>query len=278
MPLEYSDRAIIGLSEFFAAFNEKKIFVEDECGRLVHERIINEIIGKGRVHRVFALNGRDLVLNHWRQNRNDKKTIYIIDGDLDLFLGDRLMSENLFTLEKYCIENYLLSKEYLRKAAEDFIANIDDVDKFVDSIYSEVEIIEKEFLGIYVLYALSHKLKCGEKTVKDGVFRFYKDNKYSKSIMQSRKKELIRTIIGKIGLDDYRREKLEIITLVKNHGDPSSLISAKSIYFPVIHRRMTQGTSFSGKIEVLVKICSRYFSSQQAGEYGAFLLRHFPPD
>lgn len=267
---------MIGYSALYAPFNEKSIFIEDEAGRLVHERIIKKIIGDGRVTRIFPLNGRDNVLAEWRKNRNDRRNIYVIDGDLGILYGTRLRSGNLYTLDAYCIENYLFNREVVSQVMEDYLKDHRSVDQCVDEAFSAVLGDADAFLNLYILYAVCHFRSCNETTVKEGGLRFLENYKVSRKRLRGRQRHLLGVIWARIGRERYLEEKRQIRALLKEASDPISFISGKSCLFPLLHKILEKRFGYVGGLELFVRQCSRYFRADHAPEFAEFLLSHFP--
>lgn len=276
MPLSYSSKATIALAEFYSHFNEKKIFVEDEGGRLIHERIIAAIIGSGRIVRVFPLNGRDPILNDWQNNKNDKNKIYIIDGDMEVIYPSIKPKDNLFILDRYCIENFIFDEFYVRKVLEDYVRDHDALEQALTDTFSEINLELPHFVGLFVLYALCQRHSCGIQTVKEGALRFFSEGKISRRIIFCRKRELLKIITKKIGLKRYKAEKKFIIENIKTVESPYYTVSAKDFLFPILHKIAVSKYGYVGKRETFIKMCSRYFKPEAEGAYEAFLLKHFP--
>jgi hypothetical protein len=278
MPLEYSPRAMIGYSELYARFNEKSIFVEDEAGRIVHERIVSKIIGGGRISRVFPLNGREFVLEEWRKNKENKNNIYIIDGDLDLLYGVSRQDSNLHTLESYCVENFLFRSDNVSSVIEDYVKDHNGLPDRISVLFNEILRHKEHVLGLFVLYAICHRRKCNSKNVKEGGLRFFKDGRLSSELINNRKRHFIKLIIAEIGRPAYWSDKQQIKDIIKKRSELTDFLSAKSFLFPVLHKILEKEFSFVGSVSLLVKQCSRYFSPEHAKSYTVFLRSHFPED
>ncbi len=102
---------LAALDVFYIDFNEVNFFVEDIDQENLYEIILRRIFPQKRITRVFPLGGKQEVLKHLNNQISSgdiSKSIYIVDKDLDDLLGSKEHHDNLFYLDRYCIENYFL--------------------------------------------------------------------------------------------------------------------------------------------------------------------------
>lgn len=94
-----------------------EVYVEDIGSEVFYTVLLGRLISdKFKIRRVFALGGKDAVLQACKESQSTKKmsmpTIYIVDGDMDFVIGkESKMLNNLFVLNAYCIENYLIDEQ-----------------------------------------------------------------------------------------------------------------------------------------------------------------------
>jgi len=106
----FSDVYLQGQDILFDQFNEVNFYVEDTDLEQLYFQILKKIFPTIRIEKIFPLNGKKNVIDGAKENRNDKKRIYIVDKDFD-DLHERIESiDNLFYLDRYCIENYLFEE------------------------------------------------------------------------------------------------------------------------------------------------------------------------
>ena len=163
-PLERSASANYAKHIFYHHINDISIFIEDteQVVSKVFLTLLQPHLGNIRLEKIFPLGGRTAVIEKAKQETN-KKNIFIVDGDLYLLCGEyRPLPDNVIRLEKYSIENYL-------------ITDIDTIYSYVDSnitSHDKPSIIDKldieswlnqqaEFEELYYLFALSHKCQSG---------------------------------------------------------------------------------------------------------------------
>lgn len=93
---------------FYVQFNDVFFYIEDEDQENLFFCILKNLFPKIRIEKIFPLGGKDNVIKESRNNIGNNQKVYIVDKDFDDILGRIEESPNLFYLERYSIENYLL--------------------------------------------------------------------------------------------------------------------------------------------------------------------------
>jgi hypothetical protein len=151
-------------SVLFEEFNDIDIYVEDSA--LGYKKIYKELLNKVfknqlKIEHIIPIGNRDEVIKECENNqeKTGRKRVYIVDGDLYILSVEPVIPKNgLFTLPRYCIENYLISKTALVKVLyEDDptleTSEIEDQIKFDDWLNQN----EKQLVKLFILYALCKK-------------------------------------------------------------------------------------------------------------------------
>lgn len=247
MFLERKIRAKDAKSVFFEDVNDIDIFVEDTKAGYdkVHKNILSRVLkGRYNVDKVFPIGKRDEVTKHYEENIKliKRPTIYIIDGDLYLLIGDKYKSQRgLFVLPFYCVENMLTQPEafYELLDEEDESKNIDDLIRDFD--YQEWVNTNREILfKLFIEYAISFKLNREEPTVSLGVKDLKMDGKgnLSEIKVNLRISEIKKNVILAAGEENYLKTKNEIIEKFnrENFGI-LDIISGKDYIYPLLKIR-----------------------------------------
>lgn len=103
-----SDAFLKGIDIFYSQFNDVNFYIEDEDQENFYYEILKKLFPKVKLGKIFPLRGKDNVLEKSSQHIGDKKKVFIVDKDFDDLLGKKVARPNLFYLERYSIENYLL--------------------------------------------------------------------------------------------------------------------------------------------------------------------------
>ena len=174
--LERGSAAKSALSVFYENFNDVDIYVEDTAEG--YDKIFSRLLGRAldgqiSIDRVFPLGDRDKVASAARaslEQASERTSIYIVDGDLYLLCGElQELPTNLIVLPRYCIENFLFSKEAI-------IELLDEEDISKDKAALEHHFAYEEWIAsadqtlrpLFVIFSVSHYFDSGIKTVGNG--------------------------------------------------------------------------------------------------------------
>jgi hypothetical protein len=104
------DSGLAARDIFYSHFNTVHFYIEDEEEENLYVEILRRLFEKIQITQIFPLRGKGNVLAHARDPvnaTNAHRSIYILDKDFDDLLGHLYAKENVFYLERYCIENFL---------------------------------------------------------------------------------------------------------------------------------------------------------------------------
>lgn len=88
-------------------------YVEDEDQENLYFEILRKLFPKVEISKIFPLGGKVNVLAHSCDPANKtlgKVCVYIVDKDFDDLLGHVVRKENVFYLDRYCVENFLFEE------------------------------------------------------------------------------------------------------------------------------------------------------------------------
>ena len=112
LPTRSAD-GLAALDVFYSEFNEINFYVEDADQENLYEVILRRLFPGVKVDRIFPLGGKDAVLRHASSSANENLPAfraYILDKDFDDLLEKKVTRPNVFYLDRFCIENYLLDE------------------------------------------------------------------------------------------------------------------------------------------------------------------------
>ena len=116
-----------------------------------------------KFEKIFPLNGKTNVKNAAIENLGNKKKVYITDLDFDHIIGTVENLDNLFYLNKYSIENHLISKTAIYEAIRtkdpklkdheidalfDYNLLLEDATNCLKELASSFVIIQRHGLGL----------------------------------------------------------------------------------------------------------------------------------
>jgi len=108
---ELTDSFLAGQDILYSQFNDVEFYVEDTRQEHFYFNILKKIFPDLQFEKIFPLNGKKNVKDAAKLTVGSKKKIYIVDLDFDSILGLKENVANLFYLEKYSVENHLVSKK-----------------------------------------------------------------------------------------------------------------------------------------------------------------------
>ena len=102
------------LDIFYFEFNEVNFYVEDDEQENLYDMLFSRIFPHLNIYRIFPLGGKLSVLAHAKDPENsipEKKSVYVVDGDFDEIFQKQPAPNNVFYLDRYCIENFLADED-----------------------------------------------------------------------------------------------------------------------------------------------------------------------
>lgn len=104
-----------GQDLLYTQFNDVDFYVEDIEQENLYYLTLRKIFPTIKLAKIFPLNGKPNVINAAKSTVLKKRKVYLLDNDFDDLLGKQEIIPNLFYLEKYSIENYLLEEEAIQE-------------------------------------------------------------------------------------------------------------------------------------------------------------------
>lgn len=176
----------MGQDIVWSQFNEVNFYVEDIEQENFYFEILKKLFPKIKFERIFPLGGKPNIFTDAALNAGDKKKVYIVDLDFDEILNKKNLFQNIFYLEKYSIENYLIDKEAIKKIIIEERPKVkgNEIDALFDinSFYDECHALFPELISYY-LTIQKHEL--GIENVKCDTARFCNFNTNPASLKSS---------------------------------------------------------------------------------------------
>lgn len=259
--IKYSPRAAraIGLLKTF--YNDIEIFVEDKASPNMHLLICRRILGDGvRLSSVNPLGGRAAVVEACRldQENSARKRLYVIDGDLDLLMGQpKPRLAHLYRLRTYCVENLLFGQSAVEAVCLQSSPTLQPMQiRSVLDFTNWTVSLAKGLVPLFKAYAMIHAIDPTIKTVGTKVHRLCLQQANRISLHRpkifSHIRSLLRqlNIVGRRALLRHYRSRVEACC---SGGSPSDLrfVSGRDFLFPLLYHRLTAEFGFRGTMEQL---------------------------
>jgi len=159
----YPSRAAPALGHLKRHKNDIAIFVEDVSAPNMWVKLIRRFLPTNvNFTSVTPLRGREGVIEACRadQTSDDWKRLYIIDADFDIIQGKSKPSLfNLYRLQRYCVENYLLQEDAIIDTLTTFNADISERDAEIRvDLDSWIRRNDYAFKALFVAYSVAEEL------------------------------------------------------------------------------------------------------------------------
>lgn len=250
-------------SIFFRYRNEIDIYTEDKnSDKQFYVTLLNRLLSNSiLIKDVTPLGSKSEVINICKNDKTtERKKIYIIDGDLDLITDSNVKDiDNLYVLDAYCIENFLIEENgiihliYLQIADQDksIIKNKLNFQTWFSSFSNDL-------IELFLHFAFLKKIDAGP--IIQNIHYFFLDNKRTITLdipklhsYISEQKELIIKEITKNGSLDPQDEYNEYMNYLKCQWKPNietalNIISGKDYLLPLVQVKIRHVTGKSGFI------------------------------
>lgn len=236
--LELSDEPKRLVSTFLAYRNDIDIYTEDELKdkefyKVLFSRLLENKIN---INDITPLGGRKNVITRCENEPdNGRKKIFIIDGDVTIIHGKNIPElKNLFVLDAYCIENFVIDKEsvlnfiYLNCASKPKV-EIENELKFENwlGIYSNKLVELFIHFGIIDFYGGKFKLFNAHK--------FHPNESYSEEIVEEEIEKLKSEILLLTTKANYETKYEELRNQWTNCvSSLMTIVSGKDYLIPIL--------------------------------------------
>jgi len=142
-------------------FNDVDFYFEDKDQQELYFSIMKKLFGNVIVfEKVFITCGKDKAYELAKRYKNNKRKLFIVDKDFDDLLRTKKRGiENLFYLERYCLENFLIERDALLWTIlfQKPQSNRNEIALQYDEIFNEVA-QELQLLSCYFFIAKKYKI------------------------------------------------------------------------------------------------------------------------
>lgn len=138
---ELTDSFLAGQDILYKQFNDIEFYVEDFEQEHFYFNILKKLFPDILFEKIFPLNGKKNVVDTSKLSTNNKDKIYIVDLDFDGILEIKEPNNNLFYLDKYSIENHLISKNAIYELIREKDAKLKDSD--IDLLFNYDDLLKE---------------------------------------------------------------------------------------------------------------------------------------
>jgi len=245
-----------------------EIYVEDSNSEAFYLELFNRMMVDGQqIKKIVPLHGRDHVLKNCSEYDGESPALFLIDGDLNLLLGEREQGYlNLFQLNAYCIENYLFCCKAARELIVEGSGTVKREDALPDHEWNNYfDPIHPELKQLFIVFAAARKAKPSLKTVSNGLSSIVTQHTRAAGPVIDMgkiiklKSDISDECIKEVGEQDWNLLIQEITELSKDLRS-MDVVSGKDYLLPLltffIRSKVTGSTSIPSLMFRLAKYCS----------------------
>lgn len=248
--MERSLTAKSAKSVFYEEFNDIDIYIEDTAQG--YDKIFEEIFSRVfhdtyKISKVFPLGSRETVIKEHSKanNKFNRPTLYIVDGDLPLIHDEKALKPGLYSLPLYCIENILIDKESIHK-----ILNEEDPTTLRSKLIELFDFDEWEskniphLVDLFIDYGICSKEHPEFQTVAYEIKNLVSSNSgtVDNTKLSARKEQVINAIKERICAEKYAEQRNKIEARILNNN-PIVYISGKDYLMPLLLMRLRKVTN-----------------------------------
>lgn len=239
---KYSARTVQGLGVLKASYHSLVVYVEDGAGRQMWRFLLEAYAPNiaWELNNIIPLNGRSAVLEACKKekeniNNKNSKNLYIIDADFDFLLENKKPRiKNLYRINRYCVENYVVSQYGIDHCRFVFAAKCIEKPMDVDKWMADNE---SSLRSLFVCYAVAYDLSFnGMSTVRCDIHGMLcDDGNYCFKKVFRRTFHLYRLMVGKFESPTVRKS-FDRIKEKSQHLTIHEMCSAKNYIIPALNK------------------------------------------
>lgn len=229
------------IAKLFMGAQDIDVFVEDQDDEQFYLQLIrNATKGELNIKRVVGLGGSKEVINAAKEYAEERKALFLIDGDLPFVRGEPQPDvPRLFRLSCYCVENLLIaSRPALKICAEESMCDLEEMSQrfnFIDWRERMAALIP-----LFARFAVISEMSPETPTVGEGFVAVSENDKNGLPALSVGK---IDSFIAKLDSDIFRilgddagAQKIsEALDRLGSLDDPLRSVSAKHFLLPLLH-------------------------------------------
>ena len=218
--------------------------MEDTAGRNLWIKLLRHYLPKDvKLENVNVLGSRHRVLNACSldQQRDNRRKLYFVDGDLDLLRGVRKPRlKYLYRLRSYCVENYVVNENSFVSAITTLNIKIDyHTAREELDLFGWIERNGAALYSLFICYAVSYELKNEQQTVGYSVHKLLRWNNTDLDFCEKRVAIRVISLYRGIRLDFSSDEVRTVYERIKANAERLGVwrfASAKDYLVPQLYR------------------------------------------
>lgn len=162
-----------GQDILYSQFNNINFYVEDTEQENFYFVILKKLFPSVVFEKIFPLGGKNNVFDEAGLNIHNNKKVFIVDLDFDQILNQKKSQSNIFYLDRYSIENYLIEIDAIKEIIKEERPKLKDTDiNTVFDLNSFMNESKNLFSDLIKYYLVIQKHSLGIENVDQDTARF----------------------------------------------------------------------------------------------------------
>lgn len=252
--LERTEAAKYAMAVFHENYNDFDIYIEDTAPgyQKIFASLLNRAMGSNvTIERVFPLGSRNTVIETAARELMGevarRPAVYLVDGDLYLLAGEiQDLPNNVVVLPRYCVENFLIEENALALIMDDEVP-ADTIEKLRNQFdyHGWLSRAETPLRELFIVFAISHKLKSGIQTVCRGYASICADEtgEIDQDKVWAICSEITEQLTAQFGENNVSQARGEVESAInRSKCFVSTYVSAKDYSLPLLLTRLRSVT------------------------------------
>lgn len=246
--IKWPSRAKSAIRKLFEPLQDIDIYIEDSNDEAFYKTLFGAIVKeKVKIARVFALGGREAVLNAAKvHDHSQRRALFVIDGDLEWVCGiEKPNIVGLHRHEAYCIENFLICEKALSYILSQEIV-VTEIDAHKMLMFKDwVASVQEPLLNLFAAFATVKIFAPDEKTVSNGIGVLLTKKSNKKTTLDENKVEIalskaLSVVESEIGKRKAQTTYNKILNRIKKLKNPLDAVSGKDYLLPLLDFRLQE--------------------------------------
>lgn len=250
MGLEYNFDEKQLVSVFHQYRNDINIYTEDcDKDKSFYQQLLGRLMDNTdcQIADIFPIGDCDSVEKASKESP-DERGFYLMDGDIYVIYAPRIRRSNLFVLDSYCIENYVIDEESVSKLVFELNGGKETLEAIKEKInfHHAFDVLLQPILNLFFVMSLERKYAGAFELLKYDNFiskgKIYDANKVQEAI-DDKQTQLVPSVIS----DDTFVEDLKLLRELYPYNNSTLLqvVSGKDYLLPYLKRYINQKIGFN---------------------------------
>lgn len=239
--LKWPSRARAAIRKLYEPLQDVDVYIEDLDDEAFYRALLKHATqDKVRIARVFSLGGRDAVIQAAESYGDNRRALFIIDGDLKWVRGDsQKLVPFLYQHDAYCVENLLLCERAVTTIVSQELDQTEPAAAGALQFANWIGSVTGPLLELFAAFATANKLVPSLATVSTGVGNLCSVDPTRRtsldiSKVSMAKNKTLAAAVAASSVHDATALYQAVEARIKGLPDPLAAISGKDFILPLL--------------------------------------------